>query len=306
MKPTHPLVQIIRLSRPLLLAGGIGQYIFGVGMAKYTGALINPEIFWTGLLWVIAMLLSGIYLYAYFSPYVDRRKWREPIFTDHPEVLGDGEGMLPRFSALVAASGTLSSAGLISMQWNLAGLMQPKLVALMLLITFVTLFYSMPPLRLSFSGIGEFSLAVFIGGLIPLMSFTLHGGMQGFLVEFSAFPLIFLLAAAILTLEIPNFSSDMKFELLSLPARIGWENAMGIHNASIFLAFVSLAAAGFLGLSWDVCGSAMILLPLGVIQIGLMRAISQGAKPHWNLVIFNGFAVFSLMSYIMTYIYWTA
>lgn len=61
------LIKFIRLSRPLILLGGVLLYVLGIGVARYLGEPINWNSFILGLLWILLVALGMVYLNEYFG-----------------------------------------------------------------------------------------------------------------------------------------------------------------------------------------------------------------------------------------------
>lgn len=301
----HPLFLLIRLMRPFFLIGGIGQYILGVGIARYLGATIDWSIFWAGQLWVTSIQLSAQLLNEYFDAPEDAFNNNRTLFSGGSGVLGEGDGKLPRYSALLAAAAMLTTAALVTLSWTRDGNIGPGLGTVMTLIVFGAIFYSVPPIRLAASGIGEITTAAIIGSLVPMFGYLLQEDQPSRMVMFATLPLTLLMIAAIINVELPDFATDIKFEKRNLLVRLGWDTGIAIHNACILFAFVALGVGGLSGLPRIVSVPAFIPLPLGLIQIWMMRRLVAGAKPNWTLLALNGFVIFGMTSYLMAFIFWT-
>ena len=109
-------------------------------------------------------------------------------------------------------------------------------------------FYSTPPVRLTHSGYGELTTSILVGNLVPTFAFLLFGDVMHRLVIMSTLPLTFLVFSMLLVVEFPDYATDLKYGKRNLIVRIGWENAMGLHNTFILLAFVVLGLGGVFGI----------------------------------------------------------
>jgi 1,4-dihydroxy-2-naphthoate octaprenyltransferase len=288
----------LRLSRPLFLLIGSGQYLLGVGIARYLGYPIDTETFWLGLLWVIVVQLAVHYLNAYF----DRSPESLKSLTD---LFGDGKNQLPRYTAILTAAGMLSIAAFQTTAWIQTDQIFPLLAILMSLLFLGGMLLVLPPVRLIESSYGELTAGVIAGNIIPLFGYVLHVGEGHRMVMAVSLPLTFLLIALFLILEFPRHASDVKHNLRNFLTLLGWENAMGLHNALLLMAFVALGAAGVIIIPRAVSLPAFIPFPLAILQIWLMRKIADGAKPNWGTMAFNGYIIYGLTAYIMLFIFWT-
>ena len=101
-KNTLPL--LIKLSRPVLLLGGVGLMLLGAGIARYLGTTINWEVFWLGLVWIILVQLASQYLNEYFDIEVDSANENRTVFSGGSGAVGTGEDKLSRKTAFLSSS----------------------------------------------------------------------------------------------------------------------------------------------------------------------------------------------------------
>ncbi|HTX80052.1 MAG TPA: hypothetical protein VMC62_10305, partial [Longilinea sp.] len=73
----------------------------------------------------------------------------------------------------------------------------------------------------------------------------------------------------------------------------------------VLLAFVVLAGAALLGLSWNLIWPGLLALPVGLFQIWQMLQIAAGERPRWRLLRFTIDATPLLMAYMLTLAFWT-
>lgn len=299
------LVLFLKLSRPYLLFAGLIPVLLGVGIARYLGHSLDSNVLWFGLFWVLSVQLGAQYLNEYFDLYVDTDPESRTTFFGGSQVLGTGQGKLPRRTALVAAMGALTVAGAFTLMLIWDQRLGFNATLLMFLIFLSALAYSMPPLRLARSGYGELVLALSFGFLIPAFSFGLQTGEAHRLVAMSALPLVLIIIPAIVAISFPTYSNDLKHKRQNLLQKIGWQNSMVVHNTLILLAYLSLAAEMFMGFPRSVGLTVFASFPLGLLQIWLMRRVAGGAKPVWLAVTFNAVAMVALMSFLFVFVFWT-
>ena len=301
----HPFILFIKLSRPFFLIGGIGQYFLGVGIAKYLGNVIDWTIVFLGLGWGLALQLATHYLNEYFDYENDRQNTNRTLFSGGSGVLGEGEGKLPRIVALVAAVSMLTIVTLFTLGLTRNIHLTLSIVLVMMLIFLGAFFYAVPPLKLSHTGFGEFTTAILVGMLAPLLGFMLQTGEMHRLVILATLPLTLLVISMLLAFEFPHFASDIKHNKRTLLIRLGWEYAMSIHNSFILAAFLTLGISSLFGMPSRITVYGFLPLPLGILQIWQMRRIAAGGKTNWLALTMNAVVLFGLMTYMLAFAFWT-
>jgi len=300
-----PFLSFIKLSRPFFLLGGAGQFILGVGIANYLGSNIDWSVFGVGLGWVLTMQLATHYLNEYFDAFIDQFRTNRTPFSGGSGVLGEGEDLLPRSVALVAAVGMLTITTFFTLNLIRNNYLNPSIAVVMVTIFLLAFFYSVPPVKLSQSGYGELTTAFLVANLIPAFGFMLQTGEIHHLVSLATIPLTFNLLPVLLAIQFPDYLTDVKFRKRNLLVKLGWENAMSIHNTFILFSFVILGVVSLFGLPSSISIPAFLPLPLGLLQIWQMRRISAGLKPNWTTLILNAIVSFGLMSYMLAFGFWT-
>lgn len=293
----------VKLSRPFFLVGAALVYALGVGVVKFLGSPIDWGMYWLGQAWITFMQLSTHYLNEYFDFENDAVNPNRTPFSGGSGVLG--ENGLPRQVALWAAITALTFvASLTVLVLRQTGFVA-EIVLLMVLIFLAAFFYSTPPLKLSGSGYGELTTAVLVSNLVPALGFLLQTGEFHRLLAMSTFPLTFLHFSMMLSLELPDYGTDLKHDKQTLMVRIGWQNGMRLHNYSILMAYLILALALIFGLPFSIGFPGLLTLPLGIFQIWYMTRIADGIKPNWSLLGFTAITLYGLTTYLLTFALWT-
>jgi 1,4-dihydroxy-2-naphthoate octaprenyltransferase len=301
----NPVSLFLRLSRPAFLLGPWLTYALGLGIANYLGLPLQINVALLGLLWVSAMQLSTHYLNEYFDTMADNRNENRTWFSGGSGVLGDGEGQLPRYVALLASATTLTLVALLTFGLGRLGVLDP-LVAGILAVAFLgAFFYSVPPLNLASSGFGELITAALVANLVPALAFSLQAGELHRLLAMATFPLTGLHLAGVLAFEFPDYATDLKFSKRTLLVRLGWQPAMLAHNLLLLVSYALLGLAYVFGLPAAIALPAFITLPLAALQVWYMQRIAQGVKPNWNALTLNAVAIMAATVYLLAYAFWT-
>jgi 1,4-dihydroxy-2-naphthoate octaprenyltransferase len=301
----NPISLFLRLSRPAFLLGPWLTYALGLGIANYLGLSLQTDVALLGMLWVSAMQLSTHYLNEYFDTMADNRNENRTWLSGVSGVLGDGEGQLPRYVALLAAATTLTIVALLTFGLGRLGVLDP-LVAGILAVAFLgAFFYSVPPLNLASSGFGELITSALVANLVPALAFSLQAGELHRLLAMATFPLTGLHLAGVLAFEFPDYATDLKFAKRTLLVRLGWQPAMLAHNLLLVVSYALLGLAYVFGLPAAIALPAFITLPLAALQVWYMQRIAQGVKPNWNALTLNAVAIMATTVYLLAYAFWT-
>ena len=297
------VILFIRLTRPLFLLGAVLLYALGAGITHYLGTILNWGLFWMGLVWVLLLQLSAHYLNEYFdAPYDQDNENRTP-FSGGSGALGPGK--LPRRTALIAALTTLTFLASLTVvmlaQWRL-----PMLSIFIMGLAFLgAFFYSVPPVALEYTGYGELTTSFLVAFLLPAYAFSLQTGEFHRLVAMTGFPLVTTHLAMMVSFEFPDYFNDVKHAKHTLLVRLGWQNAILLHNILVLTAFLLVGLALTFGMPVFIALPAFLPLPLALLQIWQFRRISAGLKPNWTGLTLNGLALFAAMAYLFAYSFWT-
>ena len=181
----------------------------------------------------------------------------------------------------------------------------PATLLVMTLIALGAVFYSVPPVRLAFSGYGELVVAILFANFLPAFAFLLQKGELHRLLAMSTFPLTALGLALALSYELADYAADLKHGRRTLMVRMGWQRAMLLHNGMILVAFLLLGLALSFGLPLFIGLPAFLPLPLGLLQVWQMRRISEGARPNWRALRLTAVVIFATTAYLLTFAFWT-
>ncbi len=298
----NPFVLFFRISRPLFLLGAVLIYALGAGVADYLGTSIDWSVYLVGQLWVIALHLSGVFLYEYYTAVSEASNpYRDPLSG------GDGKigPIRTPVTMLVTAAVSLTVVATLSV-WMLRELrLSPVAWLVMGLACLGAVFYSVPPVRLAYSGYGELVIAILYANLLPAFAFVLQEGDLHRLLAMSTFPLTALMLALIMAFELPDYAIDIKQDRRNLMVRLGWQRGMGLHNGMIFVAFLLIGLALTFGMPLFIGLPALLPLPMGLLQIWQMRRIAEGVKPNWMALKLTAVVLFATTTYLLTFAFWT-
>ena len=295
------ILHLVRISHPLFILVGVLFYALGAGIAKYLGVIIDWQIYGVGQACVTLLQLSTQFLSVYFATLEPASPSRLPVIQggDYPD-----ERVLSRNTLLLIAAALLTSGAAFTVLIYRDGRLTVSTLIILGFAFAVSFFYSAPPVRLSKSGYGELTTAILMANLVPAFGFLLQTGSLHRLVAMSTFPLTALYLAMLLALSLPLYARDMKYGRRTLMVRLGWQRAMILHNYLVIFAYVLLLLAVLLGFPWLLAWPVFLTLPLGVFQIWQFYQISNGAKPHWPVVVLIARASLILAAYLIALSFW--
>ena len=270
------ILKLLQVARPQFLIVGLALYVFGVLWALLLGAPFALARLLLGYLVIMPAHLSVSYSNDYFD--VDVDKLGKPTF------ISGGSGVLVEHPELRSAARRIA---ILLMLCSLAiGIIFWALYAypfwylgLVLLGNLLGWFYSAPPVRLAYRGLGELSTMLTSGFLLPGMGYLVARGSLDGNGLFFLIPLMLYGLAFILTVHIPDMEVDRLGNKRTWVARRG--RAFGFTLAGMALLGATLSIflfpqlfPGSYRLDFRILG-LMSLLPLTAGAIGLILRPSE-------------------------------
>jgi 1,4-dihydroxy-2-naphthoate octaprenyltransferase len=293
----------LRLARPHFLIGAALLYALGVGIARYLGTQVDWEAYLLGQAWVSLLQLSTHFLNEYYDAPADTANPNRTPFSGGSGAVGPGK--LTRSTALISAAACLTVVASLTVLLISRGYLSPAAQLIMFLAFLGSFFYSAPPVRLASSGYGELVTSILVANLVPAFAFLLQTGELHRLVAMATFPLTALHLAMMMSFELPDYASDIKYDKQTLMVRMNWQNGMQLHNLLILIAFFLLGLAAVFGLPPLIALPGFLTLPLGLFQIWQMRRLAEGAKPNWTALTLNASMLFGITAYLLMFAFWT-
>jgi 1,4-dihydroxy-2-naphthoate octaprenyltransferase len=266
------LINLLRVARPQFLIAGLALFVFGVSWAVLLGAPFSLSKILLGYLVLLPAHLSVSYSNDYFD--VDVDKYNKPtFFSGGSGVLVDQPGLRKpaQWTAITLILCSLALGVVFQIVYSFSFWFS----GIVVLGNLLGWFYSAPPFRLVYRGLGELSMMFSIGLLIPGMGYLVAGGQMNQNGLLFSLPLMLYGLAFILTVEIPDMEADRLGNKRTWVARKGRVFGFIMITASFllatlfFLCFPWLTARiypvdfRFLGL--------LSLLPLGASCSGMLR-----------------------------------
>ena len=176
------------------------------------------------------------------------------------------QGKLTLKEVMYISLGTFALAcgvGLLIMTFK-----EPRVLWVGLLGILISIFYSVPPMKLAYRGLGEFAVGFTFGPLITLGIYLVMSGRFDFKVMIVGLPLGFLIANVLWINQYPDYEADMKGNKKNWVVRLGKEKGILIYGLLFILAYASfiLVAALYRNLVWLI-GWASIPMALRSVKI---------------------------------------
>ncbi len=246
-------------------------------VVSFIPAVLGGVIAWKdgGFDWTIFLLTTiGIVLAHsaadFIDDYFDYKNGnlgnKESQFHDSPLISGE---ITPKQILWATAICLLPAIGIGAYLYFIVG--WPVLL-MALLGTFIVFFYTSPPLRLNYRGIGETALFIAFG---PMIVFGVYFVLTQ---QFSWEPLLVSIPIGIFTMNVGlvsntfDYDDDVKSAKRTFPVRFGQANAVKLLNIGTFIAFAVIIASAFFQL---ISYFSLVIIVLSILA---MRVINDTRK----------------------------
>jgi 1,4-dihydroxy-2-naphthoate octaprenyltransferase len=267
------MTQLLRVARPQFLISGLALFIFGNCWAVLLGAPFSLARTLFGYLVLLPAQFSVSYSNDYFDVDVDKYD-KHTFFSGGSGILVDHQELRKpaKWTAVVLILISLA----LGIVFQIVNSFPIWFLFFVILGNLLGWFYSAPPLRFAYSGLGELSMILSFGLLIPGSGYLASSGHMNLDGLLFSTPLMLYGLAIILTVEIPDMESDRLGSKRTWIARKG----RGFGFAMIAASFL-LATLFFLIYPWLTSRiypldfrvlSSLSLIPLSVGCVGLIKS----------------------------------
>lgn len=184
------------------------------------------------------------------------------------------DGLLTVSEARVIGITTLGAGALVGLYISI--FREPLILWVGLLGMFFAAFYSLPPLKFSYRGLGEVVVGITFGPLITSGAYLVQAHTLSPLVILTSLPIGFLIANVLWINQYPDYRADKKGQKLNGVVRLGKKKGVGVFAALFAAAYASLAV-----LFWT-SGNPFWLLPFA--SLGLVLRAVRVAREHYNFL----------------------
>jgi len=288
---------LLRVARPQFLIASLAIFIIGAFWAILLGAPLSLSRLVLGYLIIVPAQLSVSYSNETFDVKVDQHSV--------PSLFSGGSGVLVRHAELRqpakwVAIGLIGCSMALGVLFTVIYTYPIWFLGYVAVSNLVGWFYTAPPLRLVYRGLGELSNAITGGLLIPVMGYVVARGTLNSEGLVFTLPLMLYGLAFILSAEIPDMEADR------LGHKHTWVARRGRSFSFTAVGVLMLAATGFffgfpylpsraLPLDFHILG-LLSLLPLGVGVYGMViKPLKKQAATRLANAIIISLAVFLIL-----------
>ena len=266
------MTKLLQVARPQFFISGLALFIFGAAWAVLLGAPFSLARILLGYLVLLPAHLSVSYSNDYYDVEVDKY--------DKPTFFSGGSGVLVhhpelRKPAKWTAIALIVCSLALGIVYQIVYSFSIWFSGFVILGNLLGWFYTAPPLRLNYRGLGELSMVFSIGLLIPGMGYLVNRGQMNqdgllFIVPLMLYGLAFILAV-----EIPDMEADRWGNKKTWVARKGRHFGFSVITASFLLATLFFVSFPWLTsqvypLDFRFLG-ILSLLPLGSSYMGMLK-----------------------------------
>jgi len=271
------------------------MFLFGALLAVSSGTRYSFDRFAWGSAIILTALLSVNYGNDYFDIEVDRFNDSSPIsggsgvLLENPELRG-----LSKWFAISLMVFSVVMAIIFTIIYRFPG----SLVGLVILGNGSIWFYSAPPLRFSYRGLGEIMTMLAAGLMLPCFGYFIMLGRVDVTFWVFSSPCILYALSIIVSVEMPDMEGDCKGHRNTLVVRVGRRFGFIVIAISNFAAtlYLYLVSKSNLALgSIDLSLVAIIsLLPLATGVLGLVER-TEDRRSATRLATLNVYAISSML-----------
>lgn len=276
-----------------IILGGFLFFLLGALLAILSDATFDINRFLIGYAIVFTAHLSVSYSNDYFDTKCDRYTTKtlfsggSKILIEHPE--------LRSFSKWFAIS-LIGLSITLTLVFILVFSSPVILLGFVISGNFLGWFYTAPPIRLAYRGLGELSCMITAGLLLPGMGYWAVKGQFDFVFALFAIPFLMYGLAFIIYVELPDMDADRRVDKMTLIVRKGQCFGFIISAVALSLASLYFLIISQLNLVLTVIDFRLItlfsLIPFG---FGIRSLVKRNFNQTYAIKLVNG----NLSSYFL-------
>lgn len=271
IQPTQTSVRgFVRLARLRFLLYNVLPVGLGAAVAVHEGHPLDLR--WYVLAQVFAWTVHVMthYCNEYFDLDADRANVYFTPWTGGSRALVDGA--VPPVVALGTAFVLWAAA-----QFMVAAMPDWPVRVLGTLTVVLAWFYTAPPGRFNYRGLGEVTVAAILNGLWPVVAVLLQGGRVPALLLWVLLPTAVLQTVRMMVMNLGDRRSDAQVGKRTIPVLIGYRRAVSVVVAAQPVAYTLLTATTVLGwVPWLVSAPMMATVPLSAWLVVQLRRDRMG------------------------------
>lgn len=255
-------------------------YASGAFGAASLGHVFDTKIFWIGYLWLFLVEIATVLSNDFFDIKTDEKNKFHSAFTGGSRVLVDKE-LRPKevrnaIYGVLALSFIIAGIllGLTSAPFN-------QSFGLLLILFIIALGYTVPPLKLSYRGLGELDVGLTHSLGVILCGYVFQGGhLSDAFPWLLSIPLFLGILPSIILAGIPDYDADTSASKKTLAVILGKKMAVNFAVFFTLLSMVTGTAWHFLNILPGVFGFAIYaIIPHGLFLIILLKQFLKEPSP---------------------------
>ncbi len=272
-------------------------YATGAFAAEHMGYGYKRYVFWIGYLWLFLVEVATVLCNDYLDFKSDERNKYFSPFTGGSRVLVDKLLSFGEVKTGIITSLILSLVVFITLLLTISGSRNPVLLVCGILFV-LAIGYTVPPLRLSYRGLGEVTVALTHSFAVVVCGYIFQGGsINNAFPWLLSLPIFLAVLPSIIMSGIPDYDADKAVSKKTLAVRFGKKGA-----AIIAIGFTILAAIAAVIFKWynivpGAYGNMIyIVVPHAILLIMLIYRYIKNPTPSHRID--------SLMVASLTYLIW--
>ncbi|GAB6148248.1 prenyltransferase [Stetteria hydrogenophila] len=262
----------LTLSRIPFLTPGLAPFTAGVVLGYILGGSVDWGLLALSYAGLTLILLATHYSNEYFDYEGDVINKNHNRFSGGTRALSDG--MLPRRVGLYALIASLAVFALLFAVYVARYYPERPLLAWLALAGVVAgVFYSGPPFKWAYRGVGELFIAFAYGWLAVASGYYIVKGAIDLNATLLSLPAAFTVFSLIVINEVPDYEADRAVSKRNLVVRLGRERARILYAASNIAAVVSAGVA-----AWHLAGPAAGLAALALSALVAYKPTADALK----------------------------
>ncbi|MGC9113206.1 prenyltransferase [Acidilobus sp.] len=232
----------LMLSRLPFLTPGLSPFIAGLLLGWEQYGLRFYSLDAVGLAGITLIMLATYYSNEYFDYEGDVINESFNRFSGGSRALSGG--LLPRRVGLISLYGALAAFIALTAIYFTTYFAQRPLLILMALVGIVAgVFYSAPPLRWAYRGVGELWIGFSYGWLATVSAYYIVTGKITLDATLLSLPAAFTVFAVIIINEVPDYMADARVNKRNLVVRLTPARARYLYAAAMILTAASAGVA---------------------------------------------------------------
>jgi 1,4-dihydroxy-2-naphthoate octaprenyltransferase len=258
----------IRLGRPKFLLYSTVLFGLGTAAAVHAGERIDLALWARGQLFVWCVHLMTHYCNEYFDLEADRANPSPTAWTGGSRVLV--QGLVSPATSLAAAHVLLFVCGALA-----ATMPTPTARGMACATVALAWFYTAPPFRLNYNGLGELTVATVLNGLWPLLAFHLQATRFSPALLCALVPTFVVQLVRMMVMNLSDYEGDRRVQKRTLVVLLGPVLAVRVFAVGQLVAYGAIVAFLSAGVLPAPVGAAMLVTsPIALWQT---RRLLRGA-----------------------------